>query len=70
MITLRAITKENYSECLNLNVLDEQKSFVASNTYSLAQAWVYYKTAYPFAIYSDETMVGFIMMGYYEQKNH
>ncbi|MCL2204063.1 MAG: GNAT family N-acetyltransferase, partial [Defluviitaleaceae bacterium] len=45
-----------------------QKNFVASNMYSLAQAWVFYNTAYPFAIYAGDEMVGFIMMGYHKPK--
>jgi len=69
MVELRKITKENYLECLGLSVADEQKDFVTSNTYSLAQAWVFYNTAYPFAVYADETLVGFIMLGYLEKHN-
>jgi diamine N-acetyltransferase len=69
MIELRAIDKGNYDECLSLKVSDEQRNFVASNIYSLAQAWVYYETAYPFAIYADGVMVGFVMMGYHTEKN-
>lgn len=68
MVELREINKDNYNECLNLKVAEEQKNFVASNVYSLAQAWVYHKTAYPFAIYADDIMVGFVMMGFYEEK--
>jgi diamine N-acetyltransferase len=68
MVELRRINKDNYNECLNLKVAEGQKSFVASNVYSLAQAWVCYKTAYPFAIYADDIMVGFVMMGFYEEK--
>jgi len=68
MVELIEITESNYDECLNLKVSDKQKGFVASNLYSLAQAWVYYKTAYPFAIYADNVMVGFVMMGYYKPK--
>ena len=37
---------------------------MASNVYSLAQEWVYHKTAYLFAIYADDIMVGFVMMGF------
>ena len=66
MVELREITKENYEECLCLKVADSQKAFVSSTVHSLAQAWVYYDTAFPFAIYADDTMVGFIMLGYYE----
>jgi len=68
VVELKQITKDNYNECLNLAVTDSQKNFVASNTYSLAQAWVFYDTAYPFAIYANNEMVGFIMMGYYKPK--
>lgn len=66
MVELREITKENYEECLDLKVAESQKAFVSSNVHSLAQAWAYYDTAYPFAIYADDTMVGFLMLGYYE----
>ena len=50
MVTLREITKENYEECLHLNIAESQKRFVSSNVHSLAQAWIYYDTAYPFAV--------------------
>ena len=70
MVELRKITKENYEECLNLNIADSQKNFVSSTVHSLAQAWVYYDTAFPFAIYANNTMVGFIMLGYYEIKGY
>ena len=68
MVEFKEITEDNYDDCLNLKVSDSQKTFVAANIYSLAQAWVFYKTAYPFAIYADDVMVGFIMMGYYKSK--
>ena len=64
MVTLQKITPANYAECLKLTVADAQKDFVANNTKSLAQAWVYYNEAYPFAVYAEDIMVGFIMMGY------
>lgn len=70
MVELREITRDNFEECLNLDVADSQRAFVSSNIYSLAQAWVYYKTAYPFAIYADDKMIGFIMLGYYEAQKY
>ncbi len=57
---LRKITKENYEEFLNLKVAENQKDFVSSTVHSPAQAWIYYDTAFPFAVYADSTMVGFI----------
>ena len=70
MVKLKTINNDNFEECLNLKVSDDQKNFVASNIYSLAEAWVNYETAFPFAIYAGDVMVGFVMMGYYAEKNH
>jgi Acetyltransferases, including N-acetylases of ribosomal proteins len=69
MVELREITRDNFDDCISLKVSEKQKKFVAANTYSLAQAWAYYKTAFPFAIYNDNVLVGFIMLGYYESEN-
>lgn len=68
MVELRKVTKENFEEVIRLNVNENQVSYVATNIYSLAQAGVYHETAYPFAIYADEILVGFVMMGYYERE--
>lgn len=58
-VSLRAVTKANFQECIGLKVRDDQK-FVASNVYSLAEAKVGPEYI-PLAIYHDETMVGFLM---------
>lgn len=68
MVELRIITKENLEEVLKLSVYEQQTPFVSSTAYSLAQAYVYHETAFPFAVYADGTIVGFIMLGYYETK--
>ena len=68
MIELREITRENFEEIVNLKVFENQEGFVSSVAYSLAQAWVYKETAFPFAVYADETPVGFVMLGYYESR--
>ncbi len=68
MIQLRKITKDNFDEIQNLSVAEYQKKFVSSVSDSLAQAWLYYDTAYPFAIYADDLLVGFVMLGYYESR--
>ncbi len=62
MITLRAVTKENWIECIKLSVNESQKAFVATNVFSLAQASVY-SSYTPLAIYSDDLMVGFALYG-------
>ena len=68
MVELRAVTKDNLEEVLSLNVFEHQKAFVPSTACSLAQAYVYSETAFPFAVYADNTIVGFIMLGYYENR--
>ena len=69
LVELREITKDNLEEVLALDVCDYQKSFVSSTAASLAQAYVYKETAFPFAVYADNTLVGFIMLGYYQTRN-
>ena len=59
-ITLRPITAGNWEQCVELSVEPEQKDFVSSNAYSLAQA-AYEDDCVPLAMYHDETMVGFTM---------
>lgn len=61
MVRLEKITEQNVYKCLGLQVNDAQKNFVAPNTYSLAEAWVYGDVARPFAIYDGDTLVGFFM---------
>ena len=70
MIQLKPVTKENIDDILAMRVNKEQERFVTSNAESLAVAYVYSETAYPFGIYDDDTPVGFIMMGYYEVKGY
>ncbi len=59
-IELREITKHNFLECINLTVADDQRNFVASNMYSLAEAKAD-RARIPLAIYAGDVMVGFIM---------
>lgn len=62
-ITLRPVTPKNWREVIALNVREEQKGYVASNVYSLAEAKVYPECV-PLAIYASEKMVGFLMYGF------
>ena len=66
-VSLRPITRMNLDECISLKVTNNQKGFVASNVYSLAEASVN-PTYHPFGIYDAEahyqanpSMVGFTM---------
>ena len=59
-VDLREITMDNFAECIRLHVAENQKSFVAPNVYSLAEAKAD-GVSNPLAIYASEQMVGFIM---------
>lgn len=64
-VVLREITPENFKECINLKVADDQVTFVAPNVTSIAQSKIY-PTANPMAVYADENLVGFVMFGFDE----
>ena len=70
MVQIRPVTKHNLEEVLSLRVSDDQAGYVSTTAESLAQAYIYQETAFPFAVYSDGEIVGFIMMGYYEEKKY
>jgi diamine N-acetyltransferase len=68
MPELRPVTKENWEALIDLKVRDDQRDFVASNLYSIAEAqfgedfeghWDFH----PFGIYDGDTPVGFLMYG-------
>lgn len=60
MIFLKEVDRHNFFDVIDLKVAEEQKSFVATNLFSLAQA-----KAFPecncMAIYHEEELVGFTM---------
>jgi diamine N-acetyltransferase len=62
MISLRPIESSNYREAIELSVGPDQQRFVASNLQSLADAYVWREAAEPFAVYSDDEMVGFALL--------
>src|SRR5262245_26120443 len=66
-MTLREITRENWEQCVRLEVAPEQQRFVASNAVSLAQS-KYEPEWIPLALYDDEEMVGFVMYGVYRDQ--
>ncbi len=63
MIHFKGITEDNFNAIVQMKRPPEE-GFVASNAYSLAQAWLYRNNndVYPFAIYSDEIPVGFMLL--------
>ena len=67
MVEFREITWDNFIECIELQITEEQKRFMSSNQHTLAEAYLASKEGQvilTYAIYKDERMVGFIMMDY------
>ena len=67
MLRLEKVNAKNVWEILKLQVLENQKSFVASNNISIIEAYTTITAngrAFPFGIYDDDTPVGFLMIGY------
>lgn len=63
MIHFKEITEDNFDAIVQMK-RPPAEGFVASNVYSLAQAWLYRNNndVYPFAIYNDEIPVGFMLL--------
>ncbi len=65
-VTLRRIDGSNLHQIIALKVRPEQQAFVASNVYSLAQAYAE-PCCEPLAVYAGDTPVGFVMTALDEQ---
>ena len=63
MISFRKITEDNFDAIIAMK-RPEGENFVASNAYSLAQAWLYREDGdvFPCAIYEEERCVGFLLL--------
>ena len=63
MVHFQKITEENFKAIVEMKRPDNE-AFVAPNIYSLAQAWLYRENGdvYPFAIYEEDNLVGFMML--------
>lgn len=68
MIHLKKITPKITKALIDMSPGKQGKGFVAPNVVSLAQAYIWEHnnkcTPMPFAIYSDDTLVGFIQLSY------
>lgn len=60
MVSLVEIDRHNYLSILDLSVSEAQRAFVASNLYSLAQAYAQPECV-PLALYAENKPVGFAM---------
>ncbi|GIN72761.1 GCN5 family N-acetyltransferase [Bacillus sp. J14TS2] len=68
MIELRKITDDNFEECIELDLTQEQWQHLANNAYSLSEAFALQSdgviTPIPYVIYHNNIMVGFTMAIY------
>ena len=70
-LKLRKIDESNFIECFNLRLAEGQDRFVSHPIRSLAQAYVYYNQCTPFGIYSNDTIVGYVMVIYdYDEETY
>ena len=68
MVSLKEINENNFRTIVGMELNEEQSKYVASNVYSLAQAWLYPEKAKPYAIYNDEEAIGFMMLDWDEKE--
>lgn len=68
MISLREVDSKNWYKLARLKVADEQRSFVASNAISLAQA-KYEEGCTPLGVYFEDEPVGFCMYGHIDEED-
>lgn len=67
MLRLEKVNGKNVWDILKLSVKEEQKHFVSGNDRSIIEAYTTITGggyAYPFGIYNDDVLVGFLMVGY------
>ena len=64
MVELRAITEDNFIDAFNLKLASGQEEYVSHPIRSLAQAYVYRNQCQPFGIYTEDKMIGYVMVIY------
>ena len=67
MLELKKINRNNVGEILELEVFNNQKSFVATNNSSIIEAYIAITEnnyVFTFGIYKDDTPIGFLMIGF------
>ena len=68
LLELRPVTAANWNSLIKLKVREDQKNFVASNLYSIAEAQFGFEeeghwSLSPFGLYLEDEPVGFAMTG-------
>ncbi len=66
MVHLEIVNESTFRKVVDMKLGEEQSRFVAPNVVSLAQAWLYYDDARPYAVLDDDKVVGFMMLDWDE----
>ena len=61
LISLRPVTVDNFDLISDLPLLPQQREYLASNDYSIAQASFHPAILHTRAVYGDEEVIGFLM---------
>lgn len=61
-LSFQSITAKNWQACTKLELKPNQKDFIPSNLYSIAEAQ-FYPNANSKAIYADKELVGYVLYG-------
>lgn len=67
MLHLEPVNGKNIRNILKLKVSEDQRGFVESNETSIIEAYTAIRAnynAFPYGIYEDDTLVGFLMIGF------
>ena len=70
MVNIKVVDESNYKACFNIKVKDEQEKFITNPIECLAKAYVYREFVYPFAIYNDDLVIGFVMIRFNKEFNN
>ena len=68
MIHLELVNERTFRKVVDMKLPAEQNCFVAPNVVSLAQAWLHYEEARPYAVCDDDEVVGFLMLDWDENE--
>lgn len=66
MVRLELVNESTFRRVVDMKLGEEQNRFVAPNVVSLAQAWLYYTDARPYAVLDGDKVVGFMMLDWDE----
>ncbi|WP_077011811.1 GNAT family N-acetyltransferase [Saccharothrix sp. ALI-22-I] len=59
---LEPVTADNYRAVIGLEVHEDQRTFVATNLKSIADAWIHRPKLQPLALFSGAELVGFTLL--------